>query len=355
MSFCYQLFCTSTWSSSISSQPCMVTHTQLSWVAFPSSHVGRHQLPAHCKEWDTHRNEMKREKNPQQTGSATGKVKVKALLPGGVSPSCKGRHFPITAWGNTKVAVELSMLSDKPPSRMSFTQRLKNLQHRVLSEHRVLSKHSSFCWHHYHGENTFQLCKSQEQYFNNPHLVFVFCLQQVFFTSELFCKSTFEALFKVKELAAACEYPRGSSCIQSHQVVPRGGRVWRCDHPWLFHKLAENSGENKGSYFYAMRVPPRLPMRFNSSLATTWPRLHLSTSAAMISFRAAHAGSTFCLQCSCSAAAPQTCFGHLQTDNTLAVLTALIIRIFYWLESLLLKLLYNFHFFQPKLRAILFK
>lgn len=89
--------------------------------------------------------------------------------------------------------------------------------HRGLEPSTQLSKHSRFVAIITTARTRFNSAGSQEQYFNNPHLVLVFSTG--IFTSELFFNSTFEALFKVKELAAAHVYPRGYSCMQSHQMV----------------------------------------------------------------------------------------------------------------------------------------
>lgn len=131
--------------------------------------------------------------------------------------------------------------------------------HRGLEPSTQLSKHSSFVTIITMARICFNSAGSQEQYFNDPHLVLVFSTG--IFTFQLFFNSTFEALFKAKELAAAHGFPRGYSCIESSdgqsqkepgfgdttsttaelETRPQGQK-WDSDHPTLLHKLAENSG-----------------------------------------------------------------------------------------------------------------
>lgn len=68
----------------------------------------------------------------------------------------------------------------------------------------------------------FQLCRKSNTVLQKPTSGICLFSSTGIFTSELILKLNFEALFKVKELAAARERPWGYSCIQSSPSPKRG-------------------------------------------------------------------------------------------------------------------------------------
>lgn len=134
------------------------------------------------------------------------------------------------------------MLSNKPASRTRIT-------HTGLDPSTKLSKHYSFVAI-ITMARTCSNCRKSKAVLQKPTSgICLFSLTGIF-TSELILKLKFEALFKVKELAAARERPREYSCIQSSdsqsQKEPGFGDVtsttaevgkrphgqkWASDHP----------------------------------------------------------------------------------------------------------------------------
>lgn len=227
----------------------------------------------------------------------------------------------------------------------------------------------------------FNSTESQEQYFNNPHLVFVSSLQQVFSHLSFFLHQPLRLCSKGKnwQLHVNIQEDTAASRVFGWPV-PKGATVWRrdqhnsrgrdtapqpgvgqwaaTDHPSWLHKLAGNSGwakqgqvklfvchEGASKMPHDVQQQPELDLHCTSAPAQQWFPFELPIQAPCSS----------CNACAVWLHPRPALVSHLQTDDTPAFLKTLIIRIFYWLERLLLKLLYNFHFFQPKLRAILLK